>query len=258
MNDSNEANELIDPNSRTDDVTGDGVFQVVLDGYGAMYDALPSGELFNRIWRANAYRGEFPIEFAHIGFLTVTEGQRMLGLLQVTPGAVLVDLACGTGGPGLWAAQHTGATLIGIDPASSGVAAARNRAASTGLVQRSRFKQGTFERTGLPDASADAVMSVEAFQYAPNKRAALDEFLRILRPGGRIAFICFEVDPAKAAGLPVLGVDPIPDYRPPLEAAGFSVEAYEETPGWQNRVYGVFNAIVEAAGALTADRKSVV
>ena len=242
------------PDSLSDDVTGDGVFQIVLDSYEAMYDALPGGgELFNRIWRSNAYRSEFPIEFAHIGFLTLTEGERMLDLLGVSPDAVLVDLACGSGGPGLWAAQHTGASLIGIDPAASGIAAARSRALNTGLEQRSRFEQGTFARTGLGNGAADAVMSVEAFQYAPDKRAALAEIFRILRPGGRVAFIGFEVDPAKAAGLPVLGVDPIADYRPLIEGAGFVVDAYEETPGWPDRVYGVFSAIIEASDALAAD-----
>ena len=237
----------------SDDVTGDGVFQLVLDSYEAMYDALPGGQLFNQIWRAKAYRGEFPIEFAHIGFLTLTEGERMLDLLRVTPDAVLVDLACGTGGPGLWAAQQTGASLIGIDPTASGVAAAHRRAVSTGLGERARFEQGTFAQTGLPDGSADAVMSIEAFQYAPDKRAALAEFFRILRPGGTMAFIGFEVDPARAIGLPVLGVDPIIDYRPLMEDAGFVVDAYEETPGWEDRVYGVFGAIIEANEALAAE-----
>ena len=63
--------------SLTDDVTDTGVFQVVLDGYDSIYDALPRGETFNRLWRMNAYGGEFPEEFAHIGFLTVAEAQRM-------------------------------------------------------------------------------------------------------------------------------------------------------------------------------------
>ena len=58
-------------------------------------------------------------------------------------------------------------------------------------------------------------MTIEAFQYAPNKRAALAELFTLLKPGARIALVCFEVDPAKVAGLPVLGVDPIPDYTRP-------------------------------------------
>jgi SAM-dependent methyltransferase len=239
--------------SLTDDVTGTGVFRVVLDGYDAVYDALPRAETFNRLWRTNAYGGDFPREFAHIGFLTVAEARRMRELLHIGPGDVLADLACGAGGPGLWMAKHSGAALIGADPSAAGLLAARTRARAAGLADRSRFHQGTFEQTNLPDGAVDAAMSVDAFQYAPDKRAALAEFIRILRPGGRVSIIAFEVDPAKVTGVPVLGADPIPDYVPLLEAAGFDVEAYEETPGWRERVNAAFGAIVDASDMLTAE-----
>jgi SAM-dependent methyltransferase len=239
--------------SLTDDVTDTGVFQIVLDGYDSIYDALPRGETFNCLWRTNAYGGEFPEEFAHIGFLTIAEAQRMCELLQLRTGDVLADLACGAGGPGLWMAKESGASLIGADPSAAGLSAARARARAAGLADRSRFLQGTFEQTNLPDGAVDAAMSVDAFQYAPDKRAALAEFFRILRPGGRVAVIAFEVDPARAAGVPVIGADPITDYVPLLEAAGFDVEAYEETPGWRERVNAAFGAIVDASDTLTAE-----
>jgi len=239
--------------SLREDVTDTGVFHAVLEGYDAMYDALPRGETFNRLWRTHAYGGDFPEEFAHIGFLTMPEAQRMRELLQIPIGGVLVDLACGAGGPGLWMARESTSSLIGVDPAAAGLAVSRRRADAVGLADRARFEQGTFEQTGLPDAVADAVMSVEALQYAPDKRAAFAEISRLLRPGARVAVICFEVDPAKVAGIPVLGVDPIPDYRPLLEAAGLTVEAYEETPGWEDRVYATFQSLVDDSEQLTAE-----
>ena len=242
-----------DPVPIDDGVTESGVFEAVRDGYDAVYDALPSGETFNRLWRTNAYRGEFPAEFAHIGFLTLTEAERMLALLDLEPDHVLVDVACGAGGPGLWAIQHTGASLIGVDPSIAGLTAARQRAKAVGLEGRSRYVEGTFARTGLDDAIANAVMTIEAFQYAPDKGAALTELRRILEPGGRLAIVAFEVDPDKAAGLPVLGVDPVADYRPLFEAADFETEVYEETPGWEERVYGTFEAIVDASDVLVAE-----
>jgi ubiquinone/menaquinone biosynthesis C-methylase UbiE len=222
-------------------------------GYDAVYAALPRSDTFNRLWRSNAYRDEFPAEFAHIGFLTLSEARHLLTLLAPGSGEVVVDVACGAGGPGLWAVQQTGASLIGVDPSPAGLAAARQRAARTGLGGRSRFEQGSFEHTHLPGNSADVVISIEAFQYAPDKRAALAEFARILRPGGRLGLICFEADPAKTRGLPVLGVDPVGDYRPLLKAAGFDVVAYEETPGWAERVEAAFSAIVSAAGTLATE-----
>ena len=63
--------------------------RVQLEGYDAVYDALPRGQTFNRLWRANAYHGDFPEQFAHIGFLTAEEAQRLHRLLHIRPGEVL-------------------------------------------------------------------------------------------------------------------------------------------------------------------------
>ena len=234
-------------------VSGDGVFETVREGYEAVYEALPNGPTFNRIWRELAYGADFPIELAHIGFLTLPEAERVLELLRIPAGGLLVDVACGAGGPGLWVAQRSGASLVGIDPAEPGLATARRRARAIGLADRAEFRSGTFERTGLGDGTVDAVMTIDAFQYAPDKRAALAELARILRPGGRLAIVCFEVDPARIAGVPVLGVDPVADYTPLLEGAGVEIEAYEETPGWADRVQSAFQAVVDAGDALTAE-----
>ena len=78
-----------------------------------------------------------------------------------------MDVACGGGGPGLWAASQSGATLVGVDPADAGLSMARERADAVGLCIVVRFQRGTFEQTGLPDAIAGSVMMIEAFQYAP-------------------------------------------------------------------------------------------
>lgn len=237
----------------SDDVTGDGVFRVVREGYDAMYAALPSAGTFSQLWRANAYRDAFPRQFAHIGFLTVEEAQQLRELLQIRPGEMLADLACGTGGPGLWMASESGALLTGVDPSAAGLAAARRRATDAGLSGRARFQHGTFEQTNLGGAAASAVMTIDAFQYAPGKRAAFAELARIMRPGARAGIVCFEVDPAKVAGVPVLGVDPVADYRPLMTAVGLTVEAYEETPGWRERVSAAFGAIAENGDTLTAE-----
>ncbi len=93
-------------------------------------------------------------------------------------------------------------------------------------------------------------MSCDALQYAPDKQAALNEAARILRPGGRLVFACFEFDAARVAGLPVLGTDPVGDYRPLLERAGFDVSSYAETPGWRERLTAAYQGIADAKTSL--------
>ena len=138
------------PGAPDDDVTGDGVFRVVLEGYDAVYDALARGETFNRLWRLNAYGGDFPEQFAHIGFLTAG-GCRSCSRSSLG-GAGRPGLR--TGGPGLWMARESGAWLTGIDPSSAGLATASQRAIDAGLAGRARFQHGTFERTNLAAGAA--------------------------------------------------------------------------------------------------------
>jgi SAM-dependent methyltransferase len=224
---------------------------VVVDGYDAVYAAVASSPAFARLWADHACGGPFPAEFAHISFLTYDELQVMAHYLALGEGTVLADLACGAGGPGLWIAAHCGGSVIGVDPSSAGLAQARKRAEQVALTDRSLYQQGTFASTGLGHGAADAALSVDAIQYAPDKTEVFREAYRILCPGGRLAFCAFEVDPERIAGIPVLGVDPVPDYAPLLETAGFAIDSYQESAGWADRVPAAFGAVMEAMPALT-------
>jgi hypothetical protein len=51
----------------------------------------------------------------------------------------------------------------------------------------------------------------------------------------------------------VLGVDPVGDYTYLLETGGFDITTYEETPGWRERVYASFGALIDASEALTTE-----
>ena len=130
---------------------------------------------------------------------------------------MLVDLACGAGGPGLWVAKESGARLIGRDLSPVAAERATERAAALGMQGRAEFGQGSFEHTGIADQSADAAMTVDALQYAPDKTKALVEVARFLRRGGRFALAAFELHADRVAGLPVWN-DPVGDYRPLLGA----------------------------------------
>jgi SAM-dependent methyltransferase len=222
-------------------------------GYDAVYEAMPRSPTLRRMWRELASGTDFPEDFYHISFITLDQHQRMQEELRLAPGALLVDIACGMGGPALLAAKNTGARLIGIDISRVAVNLAAERAQSLGMADVASFHVGRFDDTGLESGAADAVMSEDALQYVPDKTAACREMARILRPGGRLVVSVFELDAAACAALPNLKDDPVEDYRPVLEAVGFRVDTYEEVPGCPEPVRGTYQALLDASDVLVPE-----
>ena len=215
------------------------------------------------------YRSAFGEDYAAgaqpSAFYSATTLQLALDALQLRPGHVVADLGCGHGGPGLWAAQQPGATLIGIDLSPAGIELARHRAAQLGVDRHARFQVGDLAATGLPDASCDAVMSLDVLPFVPDKAAAAREVARILRPGGRFAFTTWERlgrpagdDPQRRALAGTFHAHPLlesaeTDYRQLISQAGLSIETYREPPGWRRQQQALAEGIIAAAAEVTAD-----
>lgn len=226
---------------------------IVSAGYDAVYGAAPKSPTLRRLWHELAEGLDFPEEFGHISFTTLPELERVAAELRLRPGDTLVDLGCGMAGPALWMARETQAHLVGIDVSPVAVQQAGARAVELGLAERARFVVGSFADTGLEASSADGAMSEDALQYAPDKRAAMAEVARILRPGGRLVFTAYELHAERAANLPVIGADPVEDYRPLLTKAGFRVEVYEEVPGWPEPMTTTYSTLLNAKEPLTQE-----
>ena len=96
-------------------------------------------------------------------------------------------------------------------------------------------------------------MSEDALQYAPDKEAAMVEAARILRPGGRLVCSTYELNRERATDMPILGLDPVEDYRPALAKAGFKVDSYEEVPGWPEPMTTTYSTILKAGEDLTRE-----
>lgn len=159
--------------------------------------------------------------------------------LDLSPGQTLVDLGCGRGGPGLWLAQQADAALVGVDFSPVAVSQATHRAALFGLAGRARFVVGDLARTGLPEASADAVVCIDAFHFAADQAAAADEARRILRPGRRLVLTNWR---PKVPGDTSVPDRTFADWPQLLRDAGFADIEMEARPEWHDiwtRVYRV-------------------
>lgn len=226
---------------------------IVGDGYDRVYERQVDSPTFQALWRERACGDDFPSGFDHISFLTHGEAQELASATALGPGDLLVDLACGAGGPGLYVATERQARLLGVDLSSVGVDAATARATRVGMGDRARFEVRPFTDVPIESGDATAVMSVDAIQYAPDKAAVFREAARCLAPGGRLTFIAFEVEPDRVRDLPVIGEDPVANFGRLLDAAGFTVDRYEQTDDWHQRVVAAYSAVLAAEDSLRAE-----
>ena len=182
-----------------------------------------------RVWELAA--PDLPPEVEPFSFVSASLLRHVAQALHLSPGQTLVDLGCGRGGPGLWLAREADVSLVGVDFSPVAVDQATRRAALFGLADRTRFVVGDLTSTGLPDASADAAVSIDAFHFAADPAAAAAEARRVLRPAGRLVLTNWQPKVPDDARLPVRSRI---NWPPLLHSAGFTDIAMEDRPEWHD------------------------
>ncbi|MGC7103002.1 SAM-dependent methyltransferase [Amycolatopsis lurida] len=125
----------------------------------------------------------------------------MIGKLAVEPGWRVLDLGCGTGGPGIRLAKATGAHVVGISISTADVEQANSRARDEGVADRAEFRHANAIDLPFDAESFDAVLALESIVHIPDRRHVLGQIARVLRPGGRLAltdFVSFEPEKGTA------------------------------------------------------------
>jgi SAM-dependent methyltransferase len=205
--------------------------------------AQPPSPTTTAVWRA-AMGEEYPEGVNPYSWVSRSELAAICDIVRET-GQALVDIGCGRGGPGLWVAAHTGVALTGVDIAQTGLDAASASAVALGLD--ASFLLGSFDDLPLPDASADVVMSIDAFLFAPNKPTAISELARVIRPGGRLVMTSWDYHRQ-----PVDRPPQVDDHRP-LLATAFEVERYDETDDWLARQRAATDGLLAHADQIAAE-----
>jgi ubiquinone/menaquinone biosynthesis C-methylase UbiE len=112
---------------------------------------------------------------------------RILDLVLSGRGALeTLDAGCGTGFLSFELAAR-GCRVTGVDFAPAMIAAARRKAAERSVSIR--FEEADAERLPFTSASFDLVISRHLLWTLPHPEAALDEWIRVLRPGGRLVIV---------------------------------------------------------------------
>ena len=176
--------------------------------------------------RASAYG---PGEFAgQEGFMTAGEIRALATQAGIGPGATVLDLCCGIGGPGRLLMRELGCAYLGVDASPSAAAIARERAGA----QPCRF--AIAQVPPLPAGSFDVVLLLETMLAFEDKDVLAREITAVLRPGGRFAFTLEEgrpLTPAERAAMPdadTVWLTPLDEMATCLERAGLAVTWQED------------------------------
>jgi ubiquinone/menaquinone biosynthesis C-methylase UbiE len=111
--------------------------------------------------------------------------QRMFDLLDVRPGATLLDVGCGAGNDvqDLAKLVGPGGRVVGIDSSATMIQQAGARAADMHLSVE--YLQGDAYQLPFKENTFDGCQSSRVFKHLAEPARALGEMLRVARPGAR-------------------------------------------------------------------------
>ena len=113
----------------------------------------------------------------------------LLEWIEVPPGAVWLDLCCGTGILSMTIAEcREPSRVVGVDRSDGQIDFARRHRAGLNI----EYQVADAMSLPLPDASFDACVSGLGLNFITDPAKALEEVRRVMRPGGLVAAYVWE------------------------------------------------------------------
>lgn len=123
--------------------------------------------------------------FAPVEILTSAPAAKLVNFARIASGQRVLDVGCGTGVVAITAARR-GARVKGLDLSPALIEKAKWNASLTNTEVE--FLEGDAEELPYKNEEFDVVVSQFGHMFAPRPEVAVSEMLRVLKPGGTIAF----------------------------------------------------------------------
>ena len=130
-------------------------------------------------------RRVFGLDLHQHGFADVRQLDTLLAAAGVRPGQQLLDVGCGNGLIAEYLAEHSGASLSGLDFVPEAIRQAAERTLDKG--ERMTFFVGDINDLHLPACAYDVIVSIDTIYFSQDYAETIRNFKGALRPGGRLA-----------------------------------------------------------------------
>jgi SAM-dependent methyltransferase len=135
----------------------------------------------------------FDFMATHVGFTVLHPGglqatHTLADACQIGPNTKVIDIACGKGTSAIFLAQNYGCRVVGVDISDELIAEGRSLVSRRGVSHLVELEQGDALDLPFADDEFDAAVSQAMLVLVKDKRKAIEEALRVTRPGGYVAW----------------------------------------------------------------------
>jgi arsenite methyltransferase len=120
----------------------------------------------------------------HFGGLRVTE--ELAELCHIERDSYILEVGSGVGFTACHLAEKFGCRIMGVDLSEKMVEWGQKRASRKGISDRCQFRVADAQQLPFEDRIFDAMLCESVTAFVPDKRRALDEYCRVVRPGGYV------------------------------------------------------------------------
>jgi demethylmenaquinone methyltransferase/2-methoxy-6-polyprenyl-1,4-benzoquinol methylase len=116
------------------------------------------------------------------------EARTLIADLRLPAGSTGLDVGCGVGLYAQWLAESVGpkGSVIGLEPTAERVDAARELLGAGSRAANVEFRQGDATALEIETGAVDWLWCGDVLHHVLDTAAAVREFCRVVRPGGRI------------------------------------------------------------------------
>jgi arsenite methyltransferase len=120
----------------------------------------------------------------HIGGIAATDV--LIELCHINESKYVLDVGCGVGVTPIYIAKTYGSRVIGVDISAKMIERSLERARRERVADRVEFRVADAQDLPFDDDIFDAVITESVTSFTEDKQKAVNEYLRVIKPGGYI------------------------------------------------------------------------